>query len=449
MDKEKGHYGLVTATTMIIGIVIGSGIFFKGDDVLTFTGGNVKLGILVFFIGAISIIFGSLTLIELSIRTQNSGGVVGYFEDFLSPKVAGAFGWFQTCIYLPALSAVVCWVAAIYTCRFFGYANASLEVEIMIATVYMILIFGMNVFSYRLGGYFQTVSTVVKLIPLLGIAFAGFFLQGVQPEIPAGVTVVTANNVDTFSWLAALIPIAFSYDGWIVTTTITNEVKNAKRNMPLALTIGPLTVLIVYLLYFIGFSKLLGAEYIMSMGNDAAYKAGEYIFGVYGSKIMQLFLIIAVLGVANGVIIGSIRLPQALASKKMLPFSDKITNIHPKYQISVYSALFSGIITMGWLALHYFTQKTNILNGGDVSEIAIVFSYMCYVILYLHVMKLKKRSEIKSFVKGYIYPIFAILGSLSILVGGIISNPIYVPVFILLCLAFSMIGYIYCNKITR
>ena len=90
----KANYGLGTAITMIIGIVIGSGIFFKSDNILAFTGGSVPLGILVFCIGAFGIIFGCLTLSELSMRTEKNGGVVGYYEDFISKKLAAAFGWF-------------------------------------------------------------------------------------------------------------------------------------------------------------------------------------------------------------------------------------------------------------------------------------------------------------------------------------------------------------------
>ena len=82
-SKQQEHYGLFTATAMIIGIVIGSGIFFKSDDVLTYTGGNVGLGVLVFIIGAFSIIFGSLTLTELSVRTKSSGGIISYYEEFI------------------------------------------------------------------------------------------------------------------------------------------------------------------------------------------------------------------------------------------------------------------------------------------------------------------------------------------------------------------------------
>ena len=76
MEKQKGHYGLPTAIAMIIGIVVGSGIFFKADDILLYTDGNVSLGVLVFCIGALSIVFGSLTLTELSVRTESHQRVV-------------------------------------------------------------------------------------------------------------------------------------------------------------------------------------------------------------------------------------------------------------------------------------------------------------------------------------------------------------------------------------
>lgn len=447
METQKGHYGLFTATAMIIGIVIGSGIFFKGDDVLLYTGGNILLGVLIFCIGAINIIFGSLTLTQLSIRTKKNGGVIGFFEDFVSGRFASGFGWFQTFVYYPTLIAVVGWVAAVYTCALFE-VNASLEFEIGIAFFYIVLIYAMNMFSLKLGGYFQILSTIMKLIPLLGIAVAGMFLKTLQPALPEGVTVMQTTNVGV-SWIAALIPIAYSFDGWIVATTITNEVKNPKKTMSLALIIGPITVLLVYILYFVGFSKMLGAEYIMGMGNEAVNKAGEFIFGFYGAKIILVFIIIAVLGVVNGLILGNIRIPQALASKNMLPNSKKIEQVHPRLQLSVSSCKISFVTACIWLLIHYVTQKSGLLGSGDVSEIAIVYSYICYGLLYVKVFQLAIKKEIKSKFKGYVCPVLALLGSLSILIGGFASNPVYVPVFIVICFIISFIGFFYYSNQTK
>ena len=444
MENKKEHYGLMTAVTMIIGIVIGSGIFFKSDDVLKYTGGNKTLGVIVLCIGAFSIIFGSLTLTELSIRTKKNGGFVGYYEDFISKKAACGFGWFQTFIYYPTLNAVVSWVSGIYTCSLLGI-EGTLENQIGIGLAFMTAIYIMNILSLKLGGYFQNLSTVIKLIPLLGIAILGVVLGAANPEIPQGVTLVTESKVG-FGWLAALAPIAFSYDGWIIATSITNEVKKPEKNMPLALIIGPLVVLGVYLLYFLGITKMLGTEYILSTGNDAVNKAGEILFGSNGSKLILVFIIISILGVVNGITLGSLRMPQALASKNMLPGKGNIAEIHPKYQLSLKSCLVSFLVTLLWMFLHYLTQKSGIIGSSDVSEIAIVFSYVCYIILYVKVMKMKKENIIQSNFKGIICPILGIIGSTIILVGGIVSNPLYVPIFMLICSIVGAAGYFYYSK---
>lgn len=443
-ELQTNHYGPVTATAMIVGIVIGSGIFFKADDVLGYTGGNLWLGILVFCIGAFGIIFGSLTITELSMRTRKNGGVVGYFEDFISMKMACGFGWFQTFVYFPSLIAIVSWVAGIYSCLLFNVDN-TLEHQITFGVGYMILFLVVNILSLTLGGYIQNISMIIKLIPLIGIALLGLFWKVPVPALPEGVALVAKSNVG-FGWIAALAPIAFSFDGWIVVTSISNEVKNPKKNMTLALIIGPLIVLGVYILYFLGLNKMLGSEYIMSTGDEAINVVGQLLLGQYGSKILLIIVLISVLGVVNGLIMGGIRMPQALATKNMLPHSEGIAKVHPKYQLSLKSCLVTFVATMGWMAVHYITQKTKAMNGGDVSEISIAFSYACYIVLYVKVFLMKKEHIITSTFKGVICPILGIIGSSIIFVGGFISNPGYVTFFVLFCVTVCFLGYLYFTK---
>lgn len=444
MRKEKQHYGLLTAITMIVGIVIGSGIFFKADDILSFTGGNVALGVLVLCIGAFSIIFGSVSLTEFSIRTTKSGGLVAYFEDFVSPVVASGFGWFQTFLYYPAINVIVSWAAGIYTCLLFQLPN-TLEMQVMIGSGYLLLIFLMNIFSYRLAGTFQNITTIIKLIPLLGVALLGFFWTKGTPDIPSTVTAVHSTNVG-WGWLAALAPVAFSYDGWPIATSITPEVKNARRNMTIALTVGPLIVLSVYVLYFLGMNKILGPEYILSMGDQAIYEIGNLVFGHYGGNLILLFVIISVLGVTNGVTLGSLRMPQSLATKNMIPNAEKVSLIDEKLQLSKASCWISLLVTFFWMFVHYLTQKSGILGHGDISEIAIVFGYICYAALYIRVIQLFLKKEIKGVFKGLIAPLFGILGSTIIMVGGIVSNPVYMPIFIFICLLLAIVGSYYYQK---
>ena len=117
---QQSRYNLFTAIALIVGVVIGSGIFFKSDNILVATGGSVFLGILVFIIAAISIVFGCLTIAELAARTDRPGGVLTYAKEFISPSVGSAYGWFQTFIYLPTITAILAWVSVIYFCILFN-----------------------------------------------------------------------------------------------------------------------------------------------------------------------------------------------------------------------------------------------------------------------------------------------------------------------------------------
>ena len=226
--KEKG-YGLFTTIAMIIGVVIGSGIFFKSDNILVATNGSIALGVLVFCIAAIAIIFGSLTISELAARNSEAGGLIAYAEQSYNKSIACAFGWFQTFLYFPTLIAVVSYVAGIYICLLFG-VNGSLELQVLIGLIVIVMIYILNGLSSKLGGIFQNASTIIKLIPLILIAIAGIVLGN-----PSSITSVELSSaVKSTGWIASIAPIAFSFDGWIVSTTIGHEVRDSKRNLPKA-----------------------------------------------------------------------------------------------------------------------------------------------------------------------------------------------------------------------
>lgn len=212
--------------------------------------------------------------------------------------------------------------------------------------------------------------------------------------------------------------------------------------MPLALTIGPLIVLGVYLVYFLGLNNLLGSEFIMSMKDSAVNTAGNILLGPNGATIINVFVIISILGVVNGLTLGSLRVPQTLASKNMLPASERIERINQRIQLSWGSCAISFALSAFWMVIHYITQKLGILKG-DISDIAIVFSYACYALLYVKVIRMKLSGEIKSAFKGIICPVFALMGSAIIVIGGVVSNPLYVPVFMAFCFLVGVIGHMY------
>lgn len=436
---KRKQYGLPTAITMIVGIVIGSGIFFKSDNILVATRGSVSLGILVFVLAAVSIIFGSLSIAELAARTDKPGGVITYAEESTGKTSACIIGWFHTFLYYPTLIAVVAWVTGVYSCILFGL-EGTLTQQILIGLLVFAALYGLNLLSSKLGGYFQNASTFIKLIPLLVIAVAGFAFGDVSEIRYSDVT----QMVNT-GWITAIGPIAFAFDGWIVSTSIAHEVKNAKRNIPLSLIIAPLFILLVYIAYFVGISIYIGPMKIMHMGDAHVYAAAKHLLGPIGAKAILIFIIISVMGTVNGLTMGLLRQPYALAMRGMLPFSHRFIGKNARSGMSRAAAWMAFALVLFWTAVHWITQRFEILPNADVSEISITVNYCLYVVLYLAVIRYAAKGEIKGLWRGKINPILATLGSAMILYGGMQNT--YFWVYALVCLAFIAAAAVYWRRV--
>ena len=414
---KKNEYGLFTAITMIVGIVIGSGIFFKSDNILIATGGSIALGVLVFFIAAIAIIFGSLTISQLASRSSKEGGLISYAEEYYNKSTSCAFGWFQTFLYFPTLISVVSWVAGIYIC----------------------ILFVMNTLSAKLGGIFQNASTIMKLVPLVLISIAGLIFGDTSNISLSDITAMKSTG-----WIAAIAPIAFSFDGWIVSTSISHEIKDSKRNLPKALIIAPIFILIVYVLYFIGISIYIGPETIMSLGDAHVDLAANNLLGPWGAKIVLIFVIISIMGTINGLILGMIRLPHSLALRNMFPKSKKIIKINEKLLMPVNSAIVAFIISFVWFIVHYLTTKFELLPNSDISEISIAMGYTLYILLYVKVIQLGNKGEITGVWNSKINPVLAIIGSLIILFGSM-GNQLF-WLYAAVCLSIILAAILFWKK---
>ena len=416
---KKNEYGLFTAIGMIVGIVIGSGIFFKSDNILVATNGSISLGVIVFCIAALGIIFGSLTISELASRDSKAGGIITYAENSYNSSVACAFGWFHTFLYYPTLVAVVAWVAGIYVCMLFGI-DGGLALHTGIGFIAIIIFYILNIVSARLGGYFQNLSTIIKIIPLILIAIAGIFFGD-----PKSISMNEIIHMESTTWIAAIAPIAFSFDGWIIATSIGHEIKDSKRSLPKALVVAPLFILAIYVLYFVGISVLIGPDKVMSLGDAHVDLAANTLFGAWGAKIVLTFVVVSILGTVNGLVMGHIRLPYSLALRGMFPKSEKIKIGNEKYGMPINSAIVSLLISIICLLIHFVTQKYALLPNSDISEISITINYVMYILLYVKVFKMGMDNEVKGLWKGKLNPILATFGSLIILFGSI-SNPLFI-----------------------
>lgn len=439
MEQQRREYGLFTTIAMIVGIVIGSGIFFKSDDMLGYTGGNVGLAVLVFCIAAFTIVFGCLTFSQLASLTDKPGGVITYANEFIGKRWASMFGWFQVFIYYPTLTVLLSWVVGIYVGLTMGW-NLTFVGMIGVGLVWFFICFLYNILSAKIGGIFQEASVIIKLIPLFAIALGGLIfgdpIAAIQNPSPEAI-----EATKTLGWVAAIGPIAFSFDGWVVSTAIAHEVRDSRRNVPKALVAAPIFVLAAYLMYFLGITGYLGVDQVMELKDTAVAVAATNLFGPTFAGIIYVFVTISVMGTVNGVILGYIRLPYSLALRNAIPFSNSLRKINPKLNMPVNSALFAIAVSGVWWVIHYLQNKYSLLVNGDIAEIAISMSYLLYIILYYQVFRLWRQGAFKSVWYGVVFPLFATVGSLFVLIGGL-TNPQFI-IFVGICMVAIIGGLLY------
>ena len=284
-----------------------------------------------------------------------------------------------------------------YAC--FWYRRRTIALHTGIGFIAIIIFYILNIVSARLGGYFQNLSTIIKIIPLILIAIAGIFFG--DPKL---ISMNEIIHMESTTWIAAIAPIAFSFDGWIIATSIGHEIKDSKRNLPKALVVAPLFILAIYVLYFVGISVLIGPDKVMSLGDAHVDLAANTLFGAWGAKIVLTFVVVSILGTVNGLVMGHIRLPYSLALRGMFPKSEKIKIVNEKYGMPINSAIVPLLISIICLLIHFVTQKYALLPNSDISEISITINYVMYILLYVKVFKMGMDNEVKGLWKGKLNP---------------------------------------------
>ncbi len=440
MSNNKQKYGFITAISMVIGIVIGSGIFFKADDILIATGGSVKLGLLGFLVVGIGVLFGSLVISEYAINNPGEGGIIAFSKDAFGKKVAYYISWFMVSVYFPAIIVILAFVTAIYISVLFGISS---NIFLYVATILVIAsAFLTNVYSKRLGGQVQSVATALQLVPLFIIGTCGLLFFSGNPVSQAPVTEV----VDTApNFFAALITIAFTFDGWIVVTSIANEVKRPRKTVPIALSVGVLLTTIIYILYFIGMTNIVAPTDIIALGDAHVDLAASQIFGQYGSKFVTTFVVIAVYGGVNGMVLAYLRLPHALVSQGMMKNILNIKQVDEKTGLSAGSIKFAAIVLTIFTCFQILINEQiifgNLETAFDLSTLPITIIYIIYIGLYLRVFKVTKKKGFE-LIKITIFMLISIFISAIVIYGALQVNGL---LYIGLSALSLLIGIPFCN----
>ena len=170
------RYSLFTAICLIVGICIGSGIFFKSDNILIATGGNVALGVAMMLLAATTIVFGGLTLARFAARTTGHGGLIAYAEEFLGPRRAAFIGWNFTFLYMPVVCSVLSWVVGVYACMTFNLPG-TFAWQMGIGLAFLLACTAWNILWPTLSGYFQNLTTLAKALPLVLVGVIGLMVN--------------------------------------------------------------------------------------------------------------------------------------------------------------------------------------------------------------------------------------------------------------------------------
>ena len=450
MQQLTKKYGLFTAICMVVGIVIGSGVFFKAQDVLSVTGGNALTGTLAWIVGGAVMVIMASTFAQMATKYEKINGVVDYAEAIVGRRYAYYIGWFVCSIYYPAMTSVLAWVSARYTMvAVFGVSSVSPEALfssecILIAAFYLITIYFINALAPKLAGKFQISTTVIKLVPLVFIALIGTIIglaNGTLATNFSELGTVASEATGGGGFFAALCCTAFAYEGWIIATTINAEIRDAKRNLPLALLIGSLITVGIYVLYYIGVLGLANTETLMSEGTSVAF----LYFGEGIASLINFLIIFSCLGTLNGLTMGCSRGFYSLAARNeairpdVFDQVDKKTNV--PHNAAVLSLFFCGIWFMYFLGGQFFGWFGE--YAFDSSELPIVTIYPLYIPIL--VLFMKKGKEFTVF-QRFVLPSLGILSCLLMVVASIFRHKISNLYYLIVFAVFMLVGALFDRK---
>lgn len=411
MEKLTRKFGLITAICMVVGTVIGSGVFFKAQNVLVATGGNMPLGIAAWAITGLIMIICSAQFAIMATKYEKVSGVVDYAEATCGRGFAYYLAWFMVTIYYPAMTSVLAWVSARYFGVMFGWSLVSPQV-MALSGFFLVTSYTVNALSPKIAGKFQVSATVIKLVPITLMAIVGTIVGAFRGTLGENFTTVIGEATGGIGGglFAAVVATVFAYEGWIVATSINAELKNPKKNLPLALVIGAAIVVAAYILYYIGVAGGASTEVLMNPDQGAPV-AFSNVFGKVGGVFLNICIVISCLGTLNGLMVGSTRGFYAIAARNQGPAPLTLRQIDKSTNVAHNSSILGLFICAAWLL--YFYGANLEPNGGwfglfnfDSSELPIVTIYALYIPMFI--LWMKKEKDLPVF-KRFVLPSFAIL----------------------------------------
>ncbi|HZQ50715.1 MAG TPA: amino acid permease [Bryobacteraceae bacterium] len=402
--------GLWSAISIVIGTVIGSGVFLVPSTMISFVG-SVKILFLVWIVAGLLSLFGALTYAELAAAMPEAGGEYVYLSAAYGPFWGYIYGWTQ--FWVAKSGSIATLAAGFYTylTAFFPVLGASLLViplhvgpggsllEIhygqLVAIGVILILAVVNYVGVRSGGNLQVFVTAVKLLLIAGIIVVGL-CSGRGDFSHLGARIVSVGGMAGF--FAAMVSALWAYDGWNNVSMVSSEIRDPKRNLPRSLILGTSAVIATYILINIAYFYVMAPAQVAASHRVAADVMSS-LYGRAAAGAVTVAVLISIFAALNGSILSGSRVPYAMARDGL--FFRTAAKVHPQYRTPgnsmILLCLWSCIVVLsGWY--------------DDLYNFVIFGSWILYLMTAVSVFVLrKKRPDLPRPYRVIGYPVVPVL----------------------------------------
>lgn len=339
-------------TLIVIGGVIGSGIFLVPGGVLAKSGGTVGVALLVWLFGGVLSLLGALTYSELGAMNPGSGGLYLYVRDAFGRLPAFLYGWTVFFVIQAGTVATLAVASSAYLEQFVELGPTGRK---LVSLILIALLTWLNVRGTRISIAALNAATVLKVAALV-------FLIVTLPLAGAGLGQVENWWPERFSPALlqgaglAMVSVLWAYEGWQYATFVAGEVVEPQRNLPAGLALGTLALVAIYTLANLGYVAALGPEGVAG-SNRVAAEAMQVTLGPTAAALIAIPIIIAMASAAHGVMLTMPRVYFAMARDGV--FFRQLGEIHPTYGTPAAAVVGGGVVAAVLAMLGSFEQLLN------------------------------------------------------------------------------------------
>lgn len=430
----KKEISLFGGVSILGGIMIGSGIFYLGSYVLMRTGMSLGLALLSWIVGGIVSLLGGICYAELGASDPRAGGLTVYLNNAYSPLVGFLAGFNSWLIGGPGS------IAAIAIALPSALTSVIPMGEWTVKLVAIALIIGLtavNYFGVKTGSKVQNLSMIAKLVPIGIIMVLGLLFGKVSPDLSLVPKTGNVSFGSIISMIAfAVVASLWAYEGWTNLNTVAEEVKNPKRNLPLAIIISILSITALYALFNYSIYKVIPFEEIESLIANNQYYLGTYaaerLMGKAGSTLVIAGMVISMFGALNGCILAFPRMYYAMSQEGH--FFESFKKLHPVHKVPYAPLIVQCIISILLVLLRNLNQLTSL----------VIFTGMLFNTLGVYAVMIyrKKFPKAERPYKVIGYPITVILTTL-IFIGLLVNTFIEDPQTSIIGLVVPVIGILF------